>query len=55
MHVDHKNEVIIWISFPSEDISRWSKIYFFRKYIKEDVVLTFLILGFIFDNIFGSK
>ena len=47
MHVDHKNEVIIWISFPSEDISRWSKIYFFRKCIKEDVVVTFLILGFI--------
>ena len=30
-------------------------MFFFRACIKEDVVLTFLILGFIFDHIFGPK
>ena len=34
---------------------RWSKIFFLITCIKEDDVLTFLILGSILDHIFGSK
>ena len=31
----------------------WSKIFFFRACMKEAIVLTFLILGFIFDHVFN--
>ena len=50
-HIDHKNVVVIWISL-------WlqiNKIFFFRACIKKDGILAFLILGFIFDHVFGPK
>ena len=36
-------------------VSRWSKIFFFRVCIKENNILTFLILWFICDCIFARK
>ena len=49
-NIDHSNAIIIWIS-----LSLHLKWYIFRACIKEDVILTFLILGFIFVQIFGPK
>ena len=43
--IDHKKMVI----------TRWNKIFFLIARIKEDNVLTFLILGPILDNIFCPK
>ena len=45
----------IWELFELAYVYRWSKIFFFRACIKENVVLTFLILDFFFGYIFGPK
>ena len=49
-NIDHKNVVIIWICFADE-----VKKIFLMACIKEDDVLTFLILGSILDHIFGPR
>ena len=36
-------------------VCRWSKIFFLRACIKEDDVLTFLLLGSVLDHIFDRK
>ena len=50
-NIDHKNVVIIWISL----FCRWSKIFFLKTWMKEDNDLTFLVLRFLLDHIFGPK
>ena len=45
----------MWKLFEVAYVCSWSKIIFCRACIKEDDVLTFFILGFIFDHIFDPK
>ena len=55
-----ENQMIIsiirmWLLFGLAYVCRWNKVFFLRACIKEDDILTFLKLGFIFDHILALR
>ena len=55
VNIDYKNVVIIWISLCFQMIMFSDEVKYFSWPCMKEYVLTFLILGFIFDYTLGPK